>query len=96
MFLSLGGFPGFEGLPGRLGVCFSCGTFFIRLPLLICACALYHTWIEDNMQELGTYRKFRSLGCVASTLALSFFASSVRINLKHVINISKQEALCVR
>lgn len=46
-------------------------------------CTVSYTWrVEDNMQELGTSRKFRSLGCVASTLALSFLASFVHINLK--------------
>ena len=40
--------------------------------------------MEDRRQHarVGDFRKFRSLGCVASTLALSFLASFVRINLK--------------
>lgn len=46
------------------------------------------------MQELGTPGKFRSLSCVARTLALSFLATSVRINLKHVINVSTGGCVC--
>lgn len=66
------------------------------LPSLVCTCALYTWRIEDNMQELGTPGKFRSLSCVARTLALSFLATSVRINLKHVINVSTGGCVCVR
>lgn len=86
------GFPGFERLPGGPGICFSCRkcvlctfqkslcTSFIKLHLLVCACAFYHTHGEQGtegfMQELVASRKLKSLGSVAGTLALSFLDGS--------------------
>lgn len=88
------GVPGFEGAPGVPGACLSCGTVFITIACMY-VCIVLYTWrIEDNMQELGTPGKFRSLSCVARTLALSFLATSVRINLKHVINVSTGGCVC--
>lgn len=85
-------FPGFEGLPGGPGVCFSCGkmhfwffqkrlcTSFIKLHLLVCACTFYHLWrTEDSMQELVASRKLKSLGFVASTFALTFIVVSTSV-----------------